>query len=418
MKKLVAPGARNVLRQTSLRMCAMTFAAPPVRERERPEDKNERSEADQLLDALSLEILREGYVILLPLSDGVSSLAPSAKSAVLARTIGDGTLVWITQGELDAPPPADPGRTLWFEQGATWVCFWTRCGALARHVWGLVQADVIRATTCAAPFSVFHVGEHQLTQKVPNRLGLEPASRRKLELLLTDADGRLSGKLVHGFFSAPEARLYGLADAESPGSYVMARSDAVACVFAAHVMELQFQHTRWLAGETWMTLARDRELAEQGAAGARRGKLDDALSTVSVGSHAYRAGDWNEGYERYAYKCARAGVSRALFRAAIDVGSPEWRAAAEAIAATPAGPHPASADDEKRWPLDRMPNAPAVLGYFDFYDFGVRNEHASWHQVYLDAADKAIDREHERLRAAKQALLVGRGRYWRFMQEM
>ena len=62
MVNLVAPGTKCVLRQISLRVCAMAFGAPRV------DPTGKRAEADQLLDALRLEILKDAYVVLFPLS--------------------------------------------------------------------------------------------------------------------------------------------------------------------------------------------------------------------------------------------------------------------------------------------------------------------------------------------------------------
>ena len=324
-------------------------------------------------------------------------------------------MLWILPSELGAAVPTDPARTLWFEHGSTHTCFWTRYVCLAKHVWGLVQADAVGATR-AAPFMVFHVVNHQLARKAPDRLGLETSNQRKAELLLADGMGRLADRVIRGVFSAPEAVEYGAADAETPGNYVMARSDAVASAFVAQLMELKFQQTRWLSPASWKTLGEARGIVEEAAAGKRLAKLDESLRTFSLNGHDERAaGDWNEGYVDYAYRCARASVPRHLYLTAIDVGYAGWRAAADTILDTyGVGPHPGIGDQSK-WPLDRMPNVPSIVKYFDFFDFGVRNERAAWNQVYLDAADKAIDREHERLRAAKEALLLGRGHYGRFM---
>src|SRR5688572_7459581 len=148
----VAPGSTNTLRSIRLRLFALDVRPPPPA----PKDPGAGGPTlvDQLLDALTLSILKEAYVILLKTGDGASSLAPSAQNGVLARTGQKGELWWIEESALDGAVPSDMAQAFFVAPGQQYAFFWTRSKEIARAVWKDVAADPVAAIT-AHPFARF-----------------------------------------------------------------------------------------------------------------------------------------------------------------------------------------------------------------------------------------------------------------------
>jgi hypothetical protein len=381
----LAPGSGNVVKGTTLRLCAMHFKTPPPPEK--PKDGGP-SPSDKLLDCISFELLKEGYVILVMTADGMSSMPPDAANAVAARTTSTGQLLKIEEGELDGGVPSDPERVLWFPQGSQFQIFWTHDKNLFKGVWEAVKADAGKAVASecfqgftAAPGRGWYYKTH-----APFKLH----AARMVDLLIADANGELDGITVHGFYNGFQMKMFGAKGVEEPAHYLIGRSDAVAAMYVATLVNLQALELRAKTMPSWEVFEGVRDIVRQTESMMRVDQLEQALMTIEYGGRRYPANVWNQSYRDYAYACAKARVPRSLFWRAVSVllNDDDWKKAANEIWRQYQLEHP-STDENGRFDY-KFPNKEGVVHYFDFYDFGYRQANARW-TFAAKTAQVAID---------------------------
>jgi hypothetical protein len=416
MAHSITPGSINVIRGVMLRMCEAHFSPPARPPQSAKREEGAPSLANQLLDGLTVRVLKEAYVILVPTGDRESSQAPTAEAVIAARTTSNGTLVELKESEFDGGVPNDYRRTLWFEAGARVACFWTRSRDLFKRVWAEVQEEPSKAVTEHA-FLTFHVEQHRHRHGFPHA-ELSRVNRNKLELLLYagayDTEAPTHGTYNGGFLQ----KALGVQEELHPElTYVIARSDTLSALYVAELVNRMALDVRMKGGEEEAVFGGVRDIVRYAVDGLRHEKLDQDLAHIQVQGKVYKAEPWNEEYYEYAYECARARVPRKLFWVSINMGSSQkWMAAAAEIWDSYGVRHPA-ANTEGDKPKYKWPNKDAVLRYFDFYEFGFSNEKAQWNMSWK-VAQTTIEQQSSSVRGMLGAFLARHAPYQRFVEEV
>jgi hypothetical protein len=405
----VAPGSKNILLARSLRLCVLEPKAPLVH------PKDQRSACEQWLSAVELAVLEEGYVILMPLGDGQSSVPPTAESAILARTDPHGTMLWIEEAEIADDVPTGADRTVIFTPGVIYSYFWTRSAELADYVWEDVQTSPERALEQHL-FSTFTVADDPL-RALPQMLHLGERARTKLAMLIPRQATHAAPS--HGVVSGLRLSSFGVERVDANAAYVIGRSEALSAMFLAGLFPSGVADAVRENLDDWLTIEGSLDIVHSGLEGIRLPAVDADLGSVDNSGQTLPSGPWNEAYRTYAFECARARVPRESFWAAINMFANQdgWKAAADHIRREykVRVQHPAYSDAGFR--PDQFPKKFAVLRYFDFYDFAFRNQHEPWIDGFA-VAKAALASQDERARLLAQKTLDTRGRYDRFMMEL
>lgn len=387
----VAPGSTNNQRRTKLRLCAMEFTAgPPL-----PESAGEGPPprlADELMNGFTLRVLEKAYVILVPLGDETRSFQQA--KPIAARTTEDGELI----GADPAEPwrePLDPKKALFFSPGEILHLLWSRSAAVFKKAWEDLQADP-KAALRDHPFSVVTVEAGRLAERMPTPT-LSDKNRAKLPLLLYGKGGIYDGEVVHGTFTGDQLKQFG-AEGKVAGSatYAIARSDALAAVYVADFVYRRAIEERLATSKEWAVFDATREVVRNAVSAGKDARFEEQLLTMEWGGTRGNANAAQPEYRTYAYRCAQKGVDRATFAKAIRLNPShfDWDKAAVEIWQKYRIPHPARR--ESGWDPDRWPNVDGVQRYFDFYEFGFKNERTWWNghsrnvQILLEMRLKGI----------------------------
>jgi hypothetical protein len=384
------------------------------------------------MGTIRLEVLKKGYLIVVPPADGPPQLA---------RTTDTGEIVICTEAEVDGEPAKTP---LLFVENASYAVFWTQRRALWKRVWKRAKANAKRAIA-KAPFSAFKVARRDTPTRAP---GIEktwddieefrwklyeakPSVTEKMMLLLADRRGMFRDMCVHGYYDFDEMFRFGAEGLTRGASYVIGRSDAIA---AYHVAEALTRHTVDLAVERmdrWAVFESSKGLVDLAGKRHRVPEFDKDLGEiVTTGpdhDEPMSKDAWPFLLWRYAYETAEANrIDHELFWDAVDMEDPmddvwkdgdgEWPEYGQKIYdKTTMVTHPFMGNWRK-WPgcPDKMNKA--TLRYFDFYSFGHRNKKA-WIQR-TDSDTRALASESESFRVPLAAFLRARVPTTRLLQEL
>lgn len=421
MSNDVASGSLNTIRLTKLRLVAMVFEPPPAPE---PKEvgKDPPPTPGDLLDGFKLTLLDDAYVILIPVSNAVSSLAPSARKAIYARTDRDGEVRRITKDDADGGVP-DATRAALLEPGATYACFWTYDKNLFKGAIADVEMDA-RAALEVHPFFYFQLVPHRharLSQgdREYGRImeGLEDGRHFKLELLLYDIDGDFHDTMVHGVFGGDDLRGLRIGGTlDSRATYAVARSEALAAVYVAELVNRQAVARRAKTWPDWQFLLTAVEVAKSAQSFGTVSELEAKLTSFEWKGRKVdvdpRLTANNDAYLDFVYQCAEAGVDRKLVCEAIDVRQygPDdaWRAAAIEIRDKHKIQHPGF---DASGALKVLPvYKDGIQNYFDFYEWGFKQRQRGWAEKVKDVAEK-LDAEAASLRARLCSFLGKRATY-------
>lgn len=423
MSNDVAGGSPNTLCVLPVRLLAMNFAAIP---KPKPDDMQAgtKSTVDELLGGFTMGVLADAYVILIQTGAALQTFDSSAVAPILGRTASDGTIRRIEAEEVDGGVP-DATRTVCFEPGATFACFWTRDKELFKATLASVQQDSAKATQ-RHPFCHFQLTPHRHAQYYAGHshqdLGtvgkakMTGASRFKLELLLYDFDGDFNKQLVHGVFRGSDLSQLNISGLDGKATYVVARSDALAAMYVAELIDRQAVAERMKTWNDWQFLQGALDTAQLAINFGHVPELQRQLSTFQ-----YHGKTWNvdpkivensSAYLKYVYECAKAGVERGLVYDALRWPHHDWKGPALEIRSRYGIVHPS---------LDRqyylLHYEKGVQNYYDFYEWGFQQKKAKWPADMTSAASK-IDGQIDELRKRLASFIGRRAPYLTVLAEL
>ena len=428
----VAPETTNPLRGVRLRLCALHFGIPVEPKAEPKAEKGHHpSRIDAIFDALTVEILKEAFVILIPDSNNQDSTS----KPFLARTTATGQLVSIAEKDLGGAPPSSPANDVFLEPRRTYRYFWTRSGPLCRKIWKLVK-DNLATALADNPFYLLRTEDQG---PAPNfgGLGLKERHHGKMGLLFSPAEGTAQGhgapttsykistsRLLRGEQISKFNPKGGATD--SNASYAIARTDSIAALFLTDVLTALATDIMAKTADARAVLESVRDIAVKATSDEQVGQLEEELMRGELFGHYFCRGDWHKAYYPYANRCAKKGVPRDLFRDAVAVStrSKEWEAAAAEIAGRYSIPHP-DYPGLRKWDhinvYDWKVEVEPVLKIFDFYTFGlanlIGNSDGGWNNQST-GANLAAERHLRLLKQLCGNLLRKQASYMRFLQEL
>jgi hypothetical protein len=419
----VAPEATNSLRALPVRFCALNYDIPV--EPEAHKGHPPPSRIDPIFKALTVELLKDAYVILIPYPN---EQEPTPKP-FLARTNGVGQLVKTEESKLKNAPSNAREDTILLSPRRSYHYFWTRRGDLCGKIWKQVKTNPVSAMA-ENPFYVLRT-EEQAHGPTFHKLGLKDPHHPKLGLVLSPPDG--PGKDEAGF-SIWQSWLYCGADlsafepkggaTEATASYAIARSYSTATLFLADLISALAGDIMGKTAEARGTLDGVRDLAMKATKAESVEELQEELLRGEFYGYFCR-GDWHKAYYPYAHRCAKKRVPRDLFAEAVDVSwdSKAWEPAAIKIMYDysiphPDYPNPQKTEDKKHsstniWRVEVAP----VLKIFDFYTFGIANSSADWN-VALPGVKTKLGQKLRNLSQLGGQLLKKTSSYLRFFQEL
>lgn len=423
MSNDVVAGSPNTLCVLPVRLLAMNFTALP---KPKPAEMQAgtKSIVDELLAGFTLGVLGNAYVILLQTGAALQTLDSSAVKPIIGRTAPDGTVRRIEAAEVDGDVP-DATRTVCFEPGATFACFWTRDKELFKATLTSVQQDAANAAQ-RHPFCHFQLTPHRHAHYYAGHshqdLGavgkgkMTGASRFKLELLLYDFDGDFNKQLVHGVFRGSDLSQLNVSGLDAKATYVVARSDALAAIYVAELIDRQAVAERMKTWNDWQFLQGALDTAQLAINFGHVPELQQQLSTFQ-----YHGQTWNvdpkiveasSAYLKYVYECAKAGVERGLVYDALRWPHHDWKTPALEIRSKYGISHPSL--DRKHFLLHYEKG---VQNYYDFYEWGFQQKKAKWPAKMTAAATK-IDGQFDELRTRLASFIARRARYLTVLAEL
>jgi hypothetical protein len=419
----MAPEATNPLRGLRLRLCALKFGVPAE---PKAEKEHVPSRVDAIFDALTVELLKEAFVILIP------AVQDSTSKPILARTTVTGQLVWIAEKDLGGAPPASPANDVFLEAGKTYYYFWTRHGQLCRKLWKLVKENAA-STIADNPFYLLQT-EEQGPPADFHGLGLKEQHYAKMGLLFPPTDGAKQPQTTGRSVPLPSKLLRGEKISklspqggaiEATASYAIARTDSVAVLFLADVITALANDILVKTAEDRAALESVRDIVKKVTEDEVVEQLQEELVRGDYFGHYFCRGDWHKAYYPYAHRCAKKKVPRKLFAEAVDASndSSAWQEAALQIASEFSIPHPdypkAQDTPDKRlarnnfWRVQVEP----VLKIYDCYTFGFEHVGAAWY-TRLDGVRNASERKLRALKQLTSDLMSRRASYKRLLQEL
>lgn len=423
MSNDVAAGSPNTLCAMPVRLVAMDFAAiaqPKPAEMQ----AGTTSPVDELLTGFTLKVLSNAYVILLQTGASSRSFDASSAQPLIGRTAPDGTFRYIYDSEVDGDVPSAP-RTVYFEPGSTFACFWTLEKELFKATLESVKRDTAKAKE-RHPFFHFQLVPHRHAPYYAKHghqdlrtLGkgkMSGSTRFKLELLLYDFDGDFNKQLVHGVFRGSDLAQLSVSGVDGNATYAVARSDALAAMYVAELVDRLAVAERMKTWEDWQFLQSALDTAQLAVNFGDMPELQHQLSkfqfkgkTFDVDPKLVRD---SGPYLKFVYECAKAGVERGLVYEALRWPYKNWKVPAREIHQRYGIVHPS---------LDRssylLHYEKGVQNYYDFYEWGFKQKKAKWPARVVDAATK-IDGKVDDLRRRLATFMGKRAPYLMVLAEL
>lgn len=422
MSNDVTAGSANTLRVLPLRLVAMKFAAlskPNAMDLK----QGQKSTFDEVLDGFSLEVLANAYVILIQTGSAMESIGSGA-TPIIARTTSDGTLRRIEAPEVDGDVP-DQTKTISFEPGSRFAFFWTRDKELFKATLASVQKDSAAALV-KHPFSHvqltphrhahYYAGHGHQDLGAVGKAKMSAASRFKLELLLYDFDGDFNKTLVHGVFRGHEFSPLQVSGTDAKASYAVARSDALAAVYIAELVNRQTVAERMKTWEDWQFLQGALDTASQAINFGHAPEFREQFATFQFAGQTWNRDpkilEGSYGYLKFVYDCAAAGVERGLVYDSLRWPPHDWKEAALEIRSKHGIVHPSLKTQYYVLHYEK-----GVQNYYDFYEWGFAQKKEKWPAQVSDVATK-IDAQIDDVRKRLASFLGRRAPYLRFMAEI
>ena len=402
MTASVAANCTNTLQCKRLWMCRLSFAGLPEQTDPKAPHDGQKEDPDtwfeKYMNGLSVEPLKQAYVILVATSGGQTSVAPNACAAILCRTTDDGEILKIQESEVDGcVPPNDSAHLMPFAADSTYSYFWTYTKRIFKQVVHDFRADQA-ATMNNYEFGGFQVADqrHPPFESRGDHT-FELMTRGAYELLQPFLFRKTSASSTVGSYPGGRIRFdLGSACKNPQGTsiaggrdYIFARCRTIDSIYIA---ELVNYHAASLRQKTMKDFAVFRQVQDIS---------DMALAKESVSEFEKENPDhsqYRKSFVDYAFHCAQQpedSISRKLFSKAINI-RPErdWMDAADTIM-TLGLVHPFYTDTGYHYQeFDSKP----VLHYFDFYRFGLKESRAPWNSI-LEFEEHNIERALQVIRA-------------------
>jgi hypothetical protein len=434
----VAPGAKpNTLRPVRVGFCLLDVAPPkpPPKHVEKKSEAEAKEEPrpdwhwgrDEYLAGLKVTPLAGAFVaIVRPGGDPTT--------AIYAKTTDRGVPLRIEKGALDATPPDDNAHWIFLEDGLTYECFWAYEKA---HFETAIRDIDSQMSTVHRDYGSFQFtmkqarfDQHVLEDFFPSWSGgghmeKRNANRLKLAALLHNVGQKGEGYFRHHVIadmnqSGDGAMAVSAALFHGPLAidwWVFARRPAICITFLAEFVTNYVGRVRlnglWHFDQLHSVLA----VVQAGKEGTRLEEFDAALfGSPKTEHHAAYPGlpkKNAEAYWQYAYACGRATkggkyVDGSTFAHTLydfmTYGRPPdsyWYKAAQEIQNDFGIAHPSrgdARDNDDFKPVPPDDRRRYVVGYFDFYQYAVKNEDpgtVNWHNGWMKAAPLAQQKVQE-----------------------
>jgi hypothetical protein len=399
-ERSVAPD-ENIFQLHRIRLCRVVLDSLPEFNQGAAESKDKKTWFELAAERLKIEIVTNAYVILLRIDYCDTIMRESLEHGVFARTDGNGELVYICD-LVDADDSAlsrtsnDPMLFNYMEEV---LCFWTQAREGFTNVLGKLQADTDQAVadffelrTVQDGFTFSNRWNEDLRDDPFDLLEPLVGGPARLALIREVLVGYPAGKQYTGFFPAQVVDMWlhasdPMLPARDTSEYVGYWMVGSKAIYALYLAELLYYHTLSLPqryASDFATFAQARDLVEKSRSGERDPSLDEATQTFYMGTYPFKYAWWLE-YRNYAYSCARnGGVSRDLFRTAIDFNWATqsdgwWQAADDILRIEPKAIHPVDHTKPVNYPdMWHTIGEDAAMAIFDFYRFGLEYEENHW----------------------------------------
>src|SRR5690606_31722724 len=139
-----------------------------------------------------------------------------------------------------------------------------------------------------------HRHAHYYSPHSPPELGsvgkgkMSGSTRLKLELLIYDLDADCNKQLVHGVFRASDLAQLSVSGVDAKAAYAVARSDALAAMYVAELIDRQAVAERMKTWEDWQFLQSALDTAQLAINFGHVPELQRQLSTFQ-----YKGQTWN-----------------------------------------------------------------------------------------------------------------------------
>jgi len=406
----VAPNCTNTFQCRKLWMCRLSFAGIPQQTKPDAPKESEKEDPDTWFDkymnGLKVEPLKEAYVLLIPTSSGLTSVAPNACSPILCRTGKDGEILKIQESEVEScVPNSDIAHWMLFSADSTYSYFWTFSKRVYKNVVRKAKAN-IENVVCDYEFGSFMVSDQE-------RPAYESGGKRSWELMERPAYDLLQpflftsarGSSPQGTY-AGHLLLYDLHHAckkPQPANiafnrdYLFARCDLIDALYLA---ELVHYHAISLRQKTMKDFAIFKQVEDM----CRMAEEKETIPQFETDNpqQAY----YRKVYVDYAFDCAKRlkdEISSKQFSTAINVmvTGDSWANAANEIYEKFGIVHPCADEDGVVRNLNhfKATYTPPVMHYFDFYRFGNEQALKAWQRNFLPYTENNIEKRLKAIQA-------------------